>query len=76
MFKQRYGETEAATLGVFTAPLSLLHINFLLPYLKKKLKKFFSAELARDGLGLGLSNFQDPVNSVIKLNLWSPIENR
>lgn len=41
MFKQRYGETEAATLGVFTAHLSLLHINFLLPYLKKKVKNFF-----------------------------------
>lgn len=43
---------------------------------KKKVKNFFSAELECGGWDLGLSNFQNPVNSVIKLNLLSPIEDR
>lgn len=66
-------------LGCLQLLLSLWHINFLLPYLKKKKKKvknFFSAELECGGWDLGLSNFQNPVNSVLKLNLLSPIEDR
>lgn len=74
MFKQVKEKQKQPLVGVCSSCLLLLYIKFFLPYFLKLFNFFFSIELGCDGWDLGLSNFQNPVTSVIKLNLLSPFE--